>query len=224
MSIIAEFTVSLDSFALAAAFEAVPQMTVEVERSIAYPPERFMPYVWVLDADPDDAARALDADPTTSDVSRVKVADDRTLFRISWSEGVRETVEKLLAVDPVVLTGTATDDGWDFKLRFDRRDDVSALRTAFRELDADAQLKRLDDSTTPTVDGEFLLTDKQREALQIALNAGYYEIPRETNLSELAADLDISSQALSKRLRRAQATVGERMLTTGLGASTNTRK
>lgn len=44
------------------------------------------------------------------------------------------------------------------------------------------------------------LTDKQREAAEMAIEMGYYKRPRETSLEEMAADLGISPQALSQRL------------------------
>ncbi len=47
------------------------------------------------------------------------------------------------------------------------------------------------------------LTEPQREAIAEAYRQGYYDVPREISLEELANELDISHQALSERLRRA---------------------
>ncbi|MDR5656569.1 helix-turn-helix domain-containing protein [Halodesulfurarchaeum sp. HSR-GB] len=44
------------------------------------------------------------------------------------------------------------------------------------------------------------LTEKQRSAAKLAIEMGYYQRPRETSLEEMAAELDISQQALSQRL------------------------
>lgn len=44
------------------------------------------------------------------------------------------------------------------------------------------------------------LTAKQRRTAVRAVEAGYYERPRETSLEELAADLGISKSACSQRL------------------------
>ena len=44
------------------------------------------------------------------------------------------------------------------------------------------------------------LTDKQREAAELAIEMGYYKRPREASLEEIADELDISQQALSQRL------------------------
>jgi predicted DNA binding protein len=37
----------------------------------------------------------------------------------------------------------------------------------------------------------------------LAVRRGYYDIPRRTSMGELAAELGISDQAVSERLRRA---------------------
>jgi hypothetical protein len=52
------------------------------------------------------------------------------------------------------------------------------------------------------------LTEKQRSAVELAIEEGYYTRPRETSLEAMAADLDISQQALSQRL----GTVEEKLL------------
>jgi hypothetical protein len=44
------------------------------------------------------------------------------------------------------------------------------------------------------------LTEKQLSAAELAIEMGYYKRPRETSLEEMAAELDISQQALSQRL------------------------
>lgn len=44
------------------------------------------------------------------------------------------------------------------------------------------------------------LTDKQREAFLIAVEAGYYDRPRGATLDDIAAELDITTSAVSQRL------------------------
>ncbi|GAA0250234.1 helix-turn-helix domain-containing protein [Haladaptatus pallidirubidus] len=49
---------------------------------------------------------------------------------------------------------------------------------------------------------QFDLTDDQQKALTLAVEHGYYDVPRVANQSELAEKLGVSHQALSERLRR----------------------
>jgi predicted DNA binding protein len=48
----------------------------------------------------------------------------------------------------------------------------------------------------------FGLTDEQVTALTVAYERGYFDEPREVSLSEVAAEIDLSSTAMSGRLRR----------------------
>lgn len=48
------------------------------------------------------------------------------------------------------------------------------------------------------------LTSKQLEALELAYSRGYYRQPRETDLTALAEELDVSKSAVSQRLRAAE--------------------
>lgn len=59
---------------------------------------------------------------------------------------------------------------------------------------------------------EALLTDRQREVLELAVREGYFEVPRATDLSELADRLGVDKSTVSGVLRRAQARVLERFL------------
>ncbi len=52
-----------------------------------------------------------------------------------------------------------------------------------------------------------ILTPKQREAVEHAADAGYYDPDTRVPLEDLADDLDISTSALSQRLRRAESNV-----------------
>jgi hypothetical protein len=51
------------------------------------------------------------------------------------------------------------------------------------------------------------VTGKQRQALALAVDAGYYDTPQTASLDELAEEFDISPSALSQRLARAEGTL-----------------
>lgn len=58
------------------------------------------------------------------------------------------------------------------------------------------------------VDGaEGLLTDRQREVFLTALDAGYYAVPREASLTDVASLLEISKSTCSDVLHRAEGTI-----------------
>lgn len=49
------------------------------------------------------------------------------------------------------------------------------------------------------------LTDRQRELFELALEEGYYEIPRETTHRDLAAQLDLAAGTVGEHLQRIEA-------------------
>ena len=85
------------------------------------------------------------------------------------------------------------------------RGELEAVVSGLRETGATVRLRRI--STQPSepdgdrreleVDG---ITDKQREAVLLAVEAGYYETPRRTDLGQLADHLGVSKSAVSQRL------------------------
>lgn len=71
---------------------------------------------------------------------------------------------------------------------------------------------RTDDITQSSLDGSGTvsldlgkLTEKQRQTLEMALEAGYYEQPRKADLADLAGRIGVSKSAVSQRLRTAEA-------------------
>jgi len=61
------------------------------------------------------------------------------------------------------------------------------------------------DKSTPSKTGAVDdLTDRQRQVLELAIEAGYFERPRHNNTGELAATLDISRATFTQHLRAAQ--------------------
>ncbi|WP_232702462.1 helix-turn-helix domain-containing protein [Halobacterium wangiae] len=51
------------------------------------------------------------------------------------------------------------------------------------------------------------LTDRQREVVETATELGYYEVPREATLDDVAAELDVAASTVSDHLRKAEAEV-----------------
>ena len=66
-------------------------------------------------------------------------------------------------------------------------------------------------------DREELLTDRQREVLDAAIRNGYFEVPRECTLEELAATLDADKSTVSTVIRRGEGRVLKWFLTGARG-------
>ncbi|WP_336134735.1 helix-turn-helix domain-containing protein [Natronomonas amylolytica] len=98
-----------------------------------------------------------------------------------------------------IRDGTAT---WELTTTAER---LSALGTYLERADIGYELEHTAEIGTPNADR--LLTERQREVLLAALDAGYYAVPREVTLTELAERLDISKATCSDILHRAEHSV-----------------
>ncbi len=64
-------------------------------------------------------------------------------------------------------------------------------------------------------DPEPILTESQHELVRAAVEAGYYDTPRECTLTELAADREIAKSTCSETLHRAEGQVLRRFVENG---------
>lgn len=87
---------------------------------------------------------------------------------------------------------------WELTISHDR---LSSLRSELETRDIDYRLERVRGANVE----EDVLTTHQREVLDAATEAGYYEQPRDTSLTDLASELDMAKSTLSGVLRRAEA-------------------
>lgn len=91
-------------------------------------------------------------------------------------------------------------------------DDRETIRELIAELDPIAERVRLvrltvvdgPDATEHVTFDLSSLTQKQREAIELAVIRGYFDTDSDTELRDLAAELGISKPAVSQRLRIAQ--------------------
>lgn len=90
------------------------------------------------------------------------------------------------------------------------RFDLTGTREELDELQAVLEASPLRyelQSLVTSAETDALLTDRQREVLSVAVENGYYEIPRETTYEEIAAELGVSAGTVSEHLQKVEATV-----------------
>ncbi|PCR88747.1 helix-turn-helix domain-containing protein [Natrinema ejinorense] len=123
-----------------------------------------------------------------------------------------EGLEALATADAIIERIDVVPDGWRQTGWFADREAFSTF-SSFWQRNADFRLHRLtqDRESEPAGDG---LTDRQHEALRIAYERGYFDIPRQATLKDIAAELDISPSSVSERLRRAQTQLIEETVAT----------
>ncbi|WP_435181799.1 bacterio-opsin activator domain-containing protein [Halorussus sp. AFM4] len=203
MSVIAEFTVPADALALSETLAETPEMIVEIERVVAHDDDVVMPYFWVRGGDRAAFEEAVNADPTTRNVTKLDEYEDATLYRAEWTQNIESIVYAYLEAGATIVEATGRADDWELRMRFDDDRSVTDFRDHCRRHGVAFELNRLYHPSEPKGGGQYGLSPKQRNALVAALERGYFDVPRTVSMGDLATELGISQQSLSKLLRRA---------------------
>ena len=204
-------------FALETTLEQVQGVEFEIERVVAPEAGRVMPYVWAA-ADSDQAEeleRALTDDPTTGSVERLVDLGDEWLYRMEWVERIRFVVHVLVDAQGTIMDAVGKDEEWWLRVLFPDRDSLSATYDFCETNDVPFDVDQIYQLEAAPRRSQYGLTEEQYEAVVTAFERGYYEVPRSVSGEELAAELGISHQALSERLRRAYRNLVSRTLIVG---------
>lgn len=216
MSTIASIRLSAEEFALHETFAAVPDGIFEIERVVAYEPDHILPFVWVTCDGTDQGTldEALAGDPSIENVTKLAAFDDEWLYQMEWVENIHVMLHVLLEQEATVLTAVGRNDEWYLRLLFPDRGSVSATYEFCEDEGLTftvENIHRLDNERRD----RYGLTEAQHEMLVTAVENGYFDIPQNCTLDDLAAELDISHQALSERLHRGHKALIENTLLDG---------
>lgn len=218
MSIVGDFTVPADSFALHHALTVAPAVTIEADRLVSHSTEWVLPFLWVSGEDAIPFDDAIRADPTVSEAEIIEEAAGESLYQVKWAESVTELITDITDQHASVLDAKARGDTWRIKMRFADDEHIGDFQEHFAARGHTFTVNQLSHPQAPR-QREFGLTATQRDTLVTALEAGYFEIPRGLSIEGLAERLGVSTSAVSERLRRGSATLIRQTLTIGAGTS-----
>ncbi|WP_167939431.1 helix-turn-helix domain-containing protein [Natronococcus sp. JC468] len=212
---IATFSVAVDDFALAHALREVPAMEVKAEQLAAHSRHWVMPCVWVVGDNFDAFDIALEDDPTVNKVVTEVEYNNEKFYQIDWAEEIQQHLDVALDSKASILDAETTNDDWWLTIRFGSRNQFNIFRDYLTDQEITFSLENLTQSQIPH---QYMggLTDPQREALVVAVEEGYFAIPREATMDEIADRLGISTQSASERLRRGIEEFVETMLVTDI--------
>lgn len=207
MPIITEFSHPASEFVLGRTVSKYPSVTVEVERIVADTADRVTPFYWASGEEIEGFHETLTTDPTVNDVRVLDEDGDGRFYRAEWSTNVEPLVFALRDAEATILSAAATDGVWHVRILFPDHDSLSEFHDICATYDLDFELLRLYEAEGTSDPAAQRLTDEQREVLELALERGYFDVPREVTTDDLAEELGISTNAVSKRLRRGHETV-----------------
>lgn len=201
MSIIAEFDIPSEEFALYETLVAVPEMIVEVERVVAHESDRIMPLFWTRGDSHADFEDAAADDPSVESITKLDESNDAVLYRATWVRNVETVAYAYTETGATIIEATGQNERWNVQMRFDDEASLSTFRRYLDESGYQFDLNAIYRQHRPMTDSQEV-TAPQHEALLCALDTGFYNVPRDSTMDDVASDLGISQQALSKRLRR----------------------
>lgn len=204
MSVLTEFTVPAREFILSDALEQVPDVRVEIER-VAADDEHVTPYFWAAGETFEAFEAALEDDDSIEDVVTLEEHGSERFYRGSWLQREQTITYAVTCVRATILEATSEEATWNVRMLFPDDETLTAFHDYCSEYELTFELTRLYESRHPEALGKYEVTPKQREAMLTALQEGYFAVPRDTTLEDVAGRLDISPNALSTRLRRGHA-------------------
>jgi predicted DNA binding protein len=200
MPTITDLTVPGGSFALGPLLSDNPDLHVEIERLVPLN-DGFLPFFWVTGGSPAGVEDDLESLSVVESARLLTTVDDRHLFEVDWTPRESGFVSALLATDGVILRGNGVLGEWKLRLRFAEHGDLRQFSELCHEHGVETDVRGVYNPHPPT--GRRRLTSAQWQALALAHDLGYFDVPRQATLSDLAGELGVSEQAVSQRLRRA---------------------
>jgi predicted DNA binding protein len=159
---------------------------------------------WTRSDVPDAVEQAIETDPSVIECRRLAAFDDARHYRAHHPRetAIADLYEAAVVTDTLVLDAVRADESWRFKLWMPDRESVTTFRKVCEQAHIDLTVSSMYHDQPQPVGRLYGLTESQQEALLLAAEMGYFSIPRENSLTKLADELDLSSQAVSERLRR----------------------
>lgn len=154
----------------------------------------------------------LCADPTVEDAVLVSSFRTEALYRVGPAADARRLLVPFADAAAVLRDVRGRGDHWDVRAYLPSRSALACVVDRLRERGIRFEVRRLVDLRAVERPEVSTLTDAQRELLTVAVERGYFETPRGVSQRELAAAFDVSTSAISQRLRGATGTVVEQIL------------
>lgn len=215
MATVVRGRVPADELVLRNTLEALPDVQIEVERVVQNGEHSVMPLLWVRGENASEFEKLAAEDPGTEHVTLLADFGDEHLYRMDWVDRVQLLLQMITNSRATILDAYGSDGTWSLRVLFPSRDAIDDTHGFCERHGLTFQIDVLREMEG-TPKGRYGLTEEQYEALVAAVEADYFEVPRRTNLEELAADMDISHQALSERIRRGCGALVEDALMVGV--------
>lgn len=214
MVVLVEFTIPAESFPFGRAIGGDPGVSVTLEEMVPFEGRR-IPFLWVRNAGSGDLEafeETLTNSETVKHAEALTRIDDSVLYQVTWNVAAASFLNGIADSGGTIMEGHA-DGVCSFVVRFANHADLTQFHRFYQANGYPVHIDRVSTlARDPGATFDFDLTDHQREALVLALEMGYFAVPRESCLEDVAAELGISSQSASERIRRASEKIHRKAL------------
>jgi len=211
MGLVAEFDIGCEHLPLVSVAAAVPEATLVLELQFNHD-ELPLFVLSVTNGDQDLVEETLEAAPVVGTYTVLGEAGDTRRYQAHPGRSLEEHLgphlddlsglKALASTEAIIQRIEVLPTGWRQSGWFAHRDAFDEFRR-FWQRNSSFRLHRLTRQNEAEPPGEGL-TDRQQEALRIAYERGYFDIPRKASLEDVAEELDVAPSSVSERLRRAQ--------------------
>ena len=206
MAVIVKFKLDSEEFPFGRSTSGDPEVRVQLERVVPLEQNR-VPFLWATGDDLSEFERGLRGSEIVEHVEALTRVGDSVLYAVEWYESKEAFMNGIVDAGGSIMEAHG-DDIWSFTLRFRNHDQLTQFHQFYQAHDFPVHIDRvytLDEE--PATEYGFGLTQAQRDAVTLAVERGYFAVPRETQLDTIADELGISKQAASERVRRGTETV-----------------
>lgn len=202
MGLTAEFRL-LSDYGLVNIARTVPDCTITVEHDEQTVSGPIVFVLRIVCRSFEEFEAALEDEADIKKFALISAEDSVRLYHVVWEGPHPEEMDELTLNKTFIKRQWITNEGYHLKAEFADREEFAAYRDSCRKMGVGFQLDRLYESNgdNKRVPG---VSEKQHEALLAAYEAGYFAVPRQASLRDVADSLDISRSALAERLQRGQ--------------------
>ena len=202
MSITATVHIQHDRLSLIPTVKSLQGVNVRVITQVNTDPEvSHFPFLFEY-RDRRELEQVLDSDPTVGAYELVDWADQQGIYYVEHSPETKLISTVVTEVNGFLVESETTDGGWLVRVLLPERSALNAIWEYTSEENISFEIIDVYANEYAVGSESYGLTDEQRTALQAAYEMGYFFEPRETSLEEIAEEMDLSSTAMSGRLRR----------------------
>jgi predicted DNA binding protein len=201
MSITAKVHIKHDQLALVPTLQNFDSVKIRViTQGNTNPGATVFPFLIEYD-DRMELERMLDNDSTVSGYELVDWTDGRGIYYIEHTPETKLISTVVTEVNGFLVHTETKGNGWLVRLLLPDREALNTIWEYTNENDITLNINEIYGNEAGT-ETSYGLTDEQKAALNITYEKGYFREPRDISLREVADEMDLSSTAMSGRLRR----------------------